>query len=463
VDPSATGLYQAARWLLELALGFYFRRIERFHPERVPAARPVLFVSNHPNSLTDSFLIGTSVARKVNFVATVQLFRAAPLKWLLTRCGVIPINRPRDDPRAMRSVAASFEACFRVLEDGQAVGIFPEGITYDDSQLKEIKTGAARLALELEHRHAGALGLQLVPVGLSYTAKEKYRSDVLIHFGHPVAVAEFLEGYPERRKECVTRLTGEIEHRLQQLILHLPGLEHQRIVAGVKRLYLDKLRVGNQISYEPVSPAAEELLLTQRIAAVVERAFETQPEAAAGFAARLHAYEHGLARLHVSDEQVAWSQGRGRLISQDLFWAALAILGAPLAVYGWLHRLAPFLVVRWALGRFREPGKRKAQASTALIIAGAVAFGLFYTACVAVFFHWFGWPAVFWYALSLPVASILAHYHVRNLARLAASMRMTLLWARAPRLGRGLLTRRNRLIKEIESYRPRPDAEPPAR
>src|ERR1041385_5007397 len=135
MTPPCFNLYSAMRWLLRLSLGFYFRRIERFHPERVPATGPLLFTSNHPNSLTDSFVSGASVARKVNFVATVQLFRFKPLKALLTRCGVIPINRLKDDPKAMRSVAETFEACYRVLEKGEAVGIFPEGITYEDAQL----------------------------------------------------------------------------------------------------------------------------------------------------------------------------------------------------------------------------------------------------------------------------------------------------------------------------------------
>src|SRR5262245_65271131 len=190
-----TGLYRLMRGLIGLALGFYFRRIERFHADRVPAEGPVLFTSNHPNSLTDSFIIGASVPRKVNFVATVQLFRFAPLKWFLTRCGVIPINRVKDDPRSMRTVADTFEACFRVLEAGEAVGIFPEGITYDDDQLKELKSGAARMALELEQRHAGKLGLRIVPVGLTYSAKELYRSDVLANFGEPIRDAALLPGY----------------------------------------------------------------------------------------------------------------------------------------------------------------------------------------------------------------------------------------------------------------------------
>ncbi|HXT38848.1 MAG TPA: 1-acyl-sn-glycerol-3-phosphate acyltransferase, partial [Candidatus Angelobacter sp.] len=149
--------------LLRILLGVYFRRIECFHAERVPHDGPVLFVSNHPGSVTDAFIIGTSVPRQVHFVATVKLFGFPPLAWLLKQCGIIPINRLKDDPRAMRSVMDTFEACFKILERGGAIGIFPEGITYDDSQLKTVKTGAARMALELEHRHDGNLGLRIVP------------------------------------------------------------------------------------------------------------------------------------------------------------------------------------------------------------------------------------------------------------------------------------------------------------
>src|ERR1041385_8952761 len=196
-------MYKVLRWLIGLAMGFYFRRIDRFHAERVPASGPILFTSNHPNSLTDSFVIGASVPRQVSFVAPVQLFRFAPLKWALLRCGVIPINRVKDNPRAMKTVTDAFEDCFRVLETGEAVGIFPEGITYDDANLKEIKSGAARMALELEHRHQGKLGLKVAPVGLTYSAKEIYRSDVLVHFGEPINAADFLAGYQERRKDCI--------------------------------------------------------------------------------------------------------------------------------------------------------------------------------------------------------------------------------------------------------------------
>ncbi len=446
-------MYRAMRWLVRLALGFYFRRIERFHAERVPATGPVLFTSNHPNSLTDSFVIGASVPRRVNFVATVQLFRFRPLKWLLSRCGVIPINRVSDDPRGMRTVASTFEACFGALERGEVVGIFPEGVTYEDSQMREVKSGAARMALELEHRHEGRLGLKVVPAGLTYSAKEIYRTDVLVNFGEPIQAADFLEGYAQHRKECIHKLTAEIERRIQALIVHLPQLEHARVVAGVKRLYLDRLLLGHGIVHEPVSPRAEELLLTQRIAAVVERVYGTEPERAAAFAAKLDAYEGWLKRLKISDEYLTRFPEKTNLLAQSLGWAAMALLGAPIALYGWLHRLIPGAVVEWAVRGFTQPGKRKAQTSTAAIAAGVIAFGVFYGLCVGVVHIWFGWPASLWYALSLPLASLIAYYYVRELRRLVASVRNTVVLLRAPIATRRLLAMRGELIAEIEAAR----------
>jgi hypothetical protein len=319
--------------------------------------------------------------------------------------------------------------------------------------MRELKSGAARMALEVEQRHDGRLGLLVVPAGLTYSAKEIYRSDVLVNFGEPIRAADFLEGYGERRKECIHKLTAEIERRIQSLILHIPELEHARVVAGVKRLYLDRLRVGHSVVHEPVSPRAEELLLTQRIAEAVERVYRSQPERAAAFAAKLDFYERWLRRLRISDEYLALVPEKRKLVCQTFGWAVMAVFGAPVALYGWLHRLIPYAVIKWAVRGFTQPGKLKAQTSTAAIASGIVAFGVFYALCIGVVHSWFGWPVSLWYALSLPVASLIAYYYLRELRRLMVSVRNIIVLLRAPRAARQLLVLRGELIAEIESAR----------
>ncbi len=446
-------LTELNRALIRVALGFYFSRVEHFHAERVPAEGPVMFTANHPNSLTDAFVIGTSVSRKVHFVATAQLFRFKPLAWLLKQCGVIPINRLKDDPKAMRSVFDSFEACFQVLERDGAIVIFPEGITHDDPQLRTVKTGTARMALELENRYGGQLGLQIVPVGLTFSAKELYRSKVLVNFGEPIRVAEFAASYAEHRKECIQELTAEIERRIQALMLHLPQLEQARVIEAVKRLYLDRLRLGNLIVKEPMSPRAEELVLTQAIADAVQFTERTQPQRLTAFVQKLDRYERWLKRLKLSDETIELFSDQRSLIRQGLAWGFMALFGAPIAVYGWLHRALPAALVNCAVKRFAKPHQHKAQTSTASIIAGVVSFGVIYSVYIWTAHRWFGWPVSLWFALSLPVTGLIAHYYARELRRLAAGLRIGVISLKIPLATRRLATMRAALITEIEWLR----------
>jgi hypothetical protein len=237
------------------------------------------------------------------------------------------------------------------------------------------------------------------------------------------------------------------------LIVDTPALDQTRVVDGVKRLYLERLLLGNSVIHEPVSPAAGELLLTQAISQSVKHIYESQPSRAAEFARKLAHYEGWLKRLRVSDEALAHFPERHRLVGQSILFGVIAVLGAPVAIYGWIHRFLPYMMVRFAQNRFIEPSKKKAQASTAALAAGIISFGFFYSLYVCVVHLCFGWPISFWYALTLPLASILSHYYLSHLSRLRHALGNLLIFARAPVASRRLLKARAQLIAEVESVR----------
>jgi hypothetical protein len=85
----------------------------------------------------------------------------------------------------------------------------------------------------------------------TFEACYNYRSEELVHFGEPIRVAGFVGSYETRRKECIHDLNSELERRLQSLIVHLPKLEQARVVEAVKRLYLERLKLGNWVAKEP--------------------------------------------------------------------------------------------------------------------------------------------------------------------------------------------------------------------
>lgn len=441
-----------AEALIRFLLGAYFSRIEVFHAERVPPG-PVLFVANHPGSITDGFVVAATLPRRGHFLATANLFRFAPLGWLLRRLGVIPLNRVQDDPRAMRSVADSFGAAFRSLEAGQAIVIFPEGITYEDAHLKAIKSGAARLALEFEALHGGAGGLQIVPLGLTYSAKDRYRSEVLVYFGEPISVANFLPQYAERRKECIRGLTAKIERRMQSLLVHLPQMELAHMVAAVKRLYLAKLRLGNLVITAPVSALTEEVLLTQTIVDACEFAHREMPEHAQAFLLHEHRYARALRQLHLSEEDVEELASHRHATVRVLGRGLMAIVLFPIALVGWLHwRPATWLLDALA-GRVVEKTKRKAQLAHVRMLVGVVIYGAFYLGYAVLAYLWIGWPGAGWYGLLLPVVGLVGHYYRLQIGRLFSAARTTVVLFRAPFAKRRILKMRAAALREIEIVR----------
>ncbi len=154
----------------------FFRDVEIHYV--CPAQQgPVLFAANHPNNLIDTILVGYAIKRKVHFLATAQLFKNKILSLFLHNVGIIPVYRKQDDPSHSEKNIATFQECFQVLKNGGAIGIYPEGITHTEMRVKQIKTGAARIALEAEDDFHP--GIKLVPIGLNYSIRKSFRSEVI--------------------------------------------------------------------------------------------------------------------------------------------------------------------------------------------------------------------------------------------------------------------------------------------
>jgi glycerol-3-phosphate O-acyltransferase / dihydroxyacetone phosphate acyltransferase len=110
---------------------------------------------------------------------------------ILVSSGTIPVHRnfnsgttSADVPRES-SVVSLFSDTSIALASGQAVCVFPEGTSYTEPRIMQMKDGAARAALEYarwmaEHRRKNVKmkGLTFIPVGIAYTDKSQFGSRV---------------------------------------------------------------------------------------------------------------------------------------------------------------------------------------------------------------------------------------------------------------------------------------------
>lgn len=130
--------------------------------ENLPARGPAILASNHL-AVVDSFYLPMAVPRRIYFLAKSEYFtgtgpKGAFQKWFFTAVGQIPIDRTGADAAAGALIAAR-----RKLEEGELMGMYPEGTRSPDGRLFKGKTGLARIAMET--------GVPVIPVAMINTEK----------------------------------------------------------------------------------------------------------------------------------------------------------------------------------------------------------------------------------------------------------------------------------------------------
>ena len=222
---------RAAAAMVRLVAKIFFRRIELAGVERVPQSAPVIFAVNHPNALIDPLFLLGFAPRPVSFLAKAPLFRLPLIGWLARALDAIPVYR-RQDNVSTAGNRETFARARDVLQRGGVIAIFPEGTTHSDPRLRELKTGAARIAL------GASIRVNIVPTGLYYTAKQTFRSSALVYFGTPIAVEpEPVDENGEPRQESVERLTSAIERALADVTLQADSHAALELIADAERIF----------------------------------------------------------------------------------------------------------------------------------------------------------------------------------------------------------------------------------
>lgn len=341
-------LYRGLRLFLRFALHVFFRQVSVVGREHLPPeGTPVLFAGNHPNSLLDPVLILATAGRVVRFAAKDVLFRNAFARFFLRSLGAVPVQRRADHGEGADNRAA-FDALSGVLAAGGAMGIFPEGLSHDRAQLAELKTGAARIALEVAGRGAP---VQIIPCGLTYMRPKRFRSRVLVQYGPPIVVAAPAPGSDER--EAARDLTAQIAEALRGLTVNAPDWETLRVLDAVRRLY-----------QPPRIPLAERVELARRFATVYARVRE-EPEVAALYQ-RVAAWLARIDAAGLDERDLARPPGPLGLALRGLRNAVLLLVWLPLAAPGFVIHAPLVWGIRVAAVRFTP--RKDATATTKLVL-----------------------------------------------------------------------------------------------
>lgn len=179
-----------ALWPLSaLVLGGLFYgplRMRRSGHRRMPARGGVLVVCNHV-SIGDpvALVVSAFPRRRLRMMCKSELFANRALGWYLGGLGAFPVVRDSADHSAIRTAR-------RLLEAGEAVGVFPEGRVTRSGLMRPGAPGIGLLAL--------VPGVSVVPAVVWGT--QRFRGPVRIRYGPPVDLSGLDGGSRSARRRA---------------------------------------------------------------------------------------------------------------------------------------------------------------------------------------------------------------------------------------------------------------------
>lgn len=351
-------------------LRVFYRRIDVVGADKIPAGRGVIYAVNHPNGLVDPLFVLSFAPQPPSFLAKAPLFGYPLIGWLVKRFESIPVYRKQDNTTG--SNLETFARARALLARGGSIAIFPEGTTHSDPQLRELKTGAARLALG-----ASLPEVVIIPTGIEYTAKQTFRSDAVVVFGDPIEVRPEAETMAEPSRAAVEGLTQRIQEGLAAVTVQADSRAALELIDHAERIF----------SAGALTRPAAELDLRKRFVEGYHFLCTRNPARVAELSGRIARFESELAAAGLDPESLSASRsaGTGKSLAIVLLLFPIAVAGA--IVHYPTYRLIGALAKRFAQGE-------NEMTATVKFVGALLLYPITWIVLAAIAERWLGIEAV---------------------------------------------------------------------
>ena len=420
--------------LIRTVTGTFFKRVEVVGQEGIPEEGPVIFAGNHPNAFMDGWLVTATCNRwPLHFMANAKLWKYRAMVPILNAMGAVPVYRHEEHEKPVDNSSA-FEKLYEVLEAGNCMGIFPEGISHAESQLAKLKTGAARVALEVGAR--GNASVRIIACGLNYIHRHRFRSQVYVEYGEPMVIdEEWVDAYRADPEATVRRLTEVLASELGNVTVNAPDWRTLRFIQTARRLYKPKTADLTPRQYVKLSRRFIDSYLK----------YKDEPDMAA-FRDDIENYQSRLDMMGIRDYQLRKKMTTGTIIKKTLLRVLRMLVLLPSAIPGALLHLP----IGWVAAMVGERFSYELDdVATLKVLSTLVLLPLAYLLIAIVVGNVYGW---WWSALVIVLLGWSFFVSVKLIEAQAGIMNSIVLMIRLLRLGddvEDLRTTRSNLVETV--------------
>lgn len=394
--------------------------------------------------LMDPLLSLKAARRRVRILAKAPLFDIPIFGSVLRSVDALPLYRVQDDPEQLHRNKLAFQAAVDSLRDGATLLTFPEGKSHSSPALAPLKTGVARMTLAAEEQSGWRLGVTVVPIGLAYYRKHRFRSRVAIGVGEPIRVAGWQTAYESDRAAAIRSLNQEIGAGLERQTLNLSEETDRELVEAAEALLS---RQRGEAGWRERQALVRRLPRLRRLALAFAGLRARDPEGWMRLERRLRRHRRLLERLGSGDADVPPAYERGRTVRYVVREAARLGLSLPLAVAGTAAWIFPY-VASGLVCRALNPAIE--TVATVKLLAGIVAYPAMYAVWIALAAALGGWLVALSTAAALPPLGLAALRWWQRRDEVAEDVRLFIQVVRRPRLRDRLAGRRAALAVELD-------------
>ncbi len=314
----------------------FYKHVQVIGKENIPIGTPYIFAPNHQNALMDAVAVNCTNRTPIIFFARADVFKKKWQARALRSFKIKPIYRIRDGANELIKNEGIFQAAISVLNENTPLCVMPEGNHGEKRRLRKLVKGIFRIALRTQEEFKDREGVKIIPVGLDYSEYTKFFQNILVIYGEPIEVSEYIDAYKEDPAKGMMVIRERLAQEMKKYMIHIENDELYEMYQYLRDIYNERMR--KKIAIVGKSHY-DRFRADKQMIRILDDKYEKDADSLRELSDKVEKYRTGLSDLNLRN----WVFERSGYTTRKLIYKRLGLyLSFPLFLYGFLNNYLPY-------------------------------------------------------------------------------------------------------------------------